>query len=90
MNKTELIAKVAQQAGMSKASAKKAVEAVIESVKGAIAEGDKVQIPGIMTLSVAVRGARTGKNPRTGEAITIAAKKIVKVKVGSELSGVVK
>ncbi len=89
MNKTQLIAKVAEGAGLSKVCAKKAVEAAIDSVKNALKEGDKVQVPGVITLSIATRPARSGKNPRTGETINIAAKKIVKAKAGSELNALV-
>lgn len=90
MNKTELIAKVAEVAGLSKVDAKKAIEAAIEATKAALKAGEKVQIPGVITLSVADRAARTGKNPRTGEQITIPAKKQVKIKAGSELEAAVK
>lgn len=89
MNKTELIAKVAEGAGLSKVDAKKAIEAAVESVKAALKAGEKVQIPGILTLSVATRPARTGKNPRTGEVIKIEAKKVVKAKAGSELEAAI-
>ncbi len=90
MNKTELVAKVAELAGLSKVDSKKAIEAAIEAVKAALKDGEKVQIPGVITLSVGERGARQGKNPRTGEAITIEAKKVIKIKAGSELEAVVK
>lgn len=90
MNKTELIAKVAETAGLTKVDAKKAVEAAIESVKGALAAGEKVALPGVCTLSVSKRAARQGKNPATGAAITIPAKNVIKFKAGSELEAVVK
>ena len=90
MNKTELIAKVAEGAGLSKVDAKKAIDAAIEAAKAALKKGDKVQIPGIITLSVEKRGARKGINPATKKAITIPAKKVVKAKAGSELAAVVK
>ena len=90
MNKTELIAKVAEVAGLSKVDAKKAIDAAVETVKGALKKGDKVQIPGIITLSVEKRAARKGINPATKTAITIPAKKVVKVKACSELAAVVK
>ena len=86
MNKTELIAKVAEGAGLSKVDAKKAIDAAIEAAKAALKKGDKVQIPGIITLSVEKRGARKGINPATKKAITIPAKKVVKFKAGSELA----
>ncbi len=90
MNKTELIAKVAESAGLSKMAAKKAVEAAIDGVKAALKNEEKVQIPGVLTLSVATRPARTSKNPRTGEPISVPAKKVVKAKAGSELNALVK
>ncbi|MDD7304704.1 MAG: HU family DNA-binding protein [Bacteroidaceae bacterium] len=90
MNKTELIAKVAEVAGLSKVDSKKAIEAAIEATKAALKAGEKVQIPGVITLSVAERAARTGKNPRTGEQIVIPAKKQVKIKAGSELEAAIK
>lgn len=90
MNKTELIAKIAEGAGLTKADAKKALDAAIEATAEALKAGDKVQIPGILTLSVEERGERKGINPATKQAITIPAKKVVKAKVGSELAAVVK
>lgn len=90
MNKTELIAKVAEVAGLSKVDAKKAVDAAVEAVKGALKAGEKVQVPGIITLAVEKREARKGINPATKQAITIPAKKVVKAKVGSELAAIVK
>jgi len=90
MNKTELIAKIAETAGISKVDAKKALEATIESVKGALKAGEKVAVPGIATLSVAVRPARKGKNPATGAVINIPAKKVIKFKAGTELEAAVK
>lgn len=89
MNKTELIAKVAEIAGLSKVDAKKAVDAAVEAVKDALKAGEKVQVPGILTLSVEKREARKGINPATKQAITIPAKKVVKAKVGSELAAAV-
>ncbi len=90
MNKTDLIAKIAEGAGLSKVDAKKAVDAAIAAVKAALKKGDKVQVPGIITLSVEKRAARNGVNPATGKAIKIAAKKVVKAKAGKELADAVK
>ncbi len=90
MNKTDLIAKIAEGAGLSKVDAKKAVDAAIDAVKAALKKGDKVQVPGIITLSVEKRAARNGVNPATGKAIKIAAKKVVKAKAGKELADAVK
>lgn len=89
MNKTELIAAVAENAELSKKDAEKAVNAVISSITSAMTEGEKVQIVGFGTFEVRERGARTGKNPRTGEAIEIAASKVPAFKAGKALKDVV-
>ena len=85
MNKTELIAAVAESAALSKKDAEKAVNAVVDAIKGALVDGDKVQLVGFGTFEVRARGARTGKNPRTGEAIKIAASKVPAFKAGKAL-----
>ena len=76
MNKTELIAAVADKAALSKKDAEKAVKAVLDSVEGALKAGDKVQLIGFGTFEVKERAARTGRNPQTGEEIKIAAAKL--------------
>ena len=86
MNKTELIEKIAVGAELSKADAKKALEATIEAIKNALVEGDKIQLIGFGTFSVSERPAREGINPATKEKITIAAKKVAKFKAGAELA----
>lgn len=85
MNKTELIEKVAAGAQLSKADAKKALESTLEAIKDALVEGEKIQLIGFGTFSVNERPAREGVNPRNGEKIAIAAKKVVKFKAGAEL-----
>ncbi|MCI6860613.1 MAG: HU family DNA-binding protein [Prevotella sp.] len=85
MNKTELVKKIAEKAEISQAQAKSVLEATLESVKEALQGGDSVQLIGFGTFSVSERAARTGKNPRTGEQIQIAAKKIAKFKAGAGL-----
>ena len=85
MNKTELVKKIAEKAEISQAQAKSVLEATLESVKEALQGGDPVQLIGFGTFSVSERAARTGKNPRTGEQIQIAAKKIAKFKAGAGL-----
>ena len=90
MNKTELVAKIAEVAGLSTADAKKALDAPVEAVKEALVAGDNVQLVGFGTYSVTERPAREGVNPRTGEKLTIAAKKVVKFKAGAELANAVK
>ena len=86
MNKTELIEKIAVGAELSKADAKKALEATIEAIKNALVEGDKIQLIGFGTFSVSERPAREGINPATKEKITIAAKKVAKFKAGADFA----
>ena len=85
MNKTELIAAVAENAGLSKKDADKAVNAAIDAVVSALKAGDKVQLIGFGTFEVKERAAREGRNPRTNETITIAASKIPSFKAGAGL-----
>ena len=86
MNKTELIDAIAAEAGLTKADAKKAVEAFFSSVEKALKKGDKVAIVGFGSWSVAKKDAREARNPRTVEVIKVPAKKVVKFKAGTELS----
>lgn len=86
MNKTELIDKIAAGAGISKADAKKALDATTNALKEALVAGDKIQLVGFGTFSVSERPAREGINPATKEKIQIAAKKVVKFKAGAELA----
>ncbi|MDE5848225.1 MAG: HU family DNA-binding protein [Muribaculaceae bacterium] len=85
MNKTDLINEVAAKAGLSKVDAKKAVDAVFESIEQAIANEDKVQLIGFGTFAVQEKPAREGINPRTKEKIQIEAKKVVKFKAADNL-----
>ena len=85
MNKTELVAAVAAKAELSKKDAEAAVNAVFDSVKDALAEGDKVSLIGFGTFSVKTRAARTGLNPRTKETIEIPESKVPAFKAGSAL-----
>lgn len=89
MNKTEFIAAVAAQAELSKKDAEKAVNAVLSVTTDALTKGDKVQLVGFGTFEVRERGARDGKNPRTGEVIKIAASKVPAFKAGKALKDVV-
>ena len=75
MNKKELVAAVAEQAGLKKVDAEKAIEAFTAVVEGALKAGDKVQLVGFGTFEVAERPEREGRNPRSGETMTIAASK---------------
>ncbi len=86
MNKTQLIEKIAAGAELTKADAKKALEATLGAIAGALKEGDKVQLIGFGTFAVADRPAREGINPATKEKIQIAAKKVVKFKAGADLA----
>lgn len=90
MNKTELINAVAEKANLSKADARAAVEATLESIVAALESDDKVALLGFGTFSVVEKGERTGINPKTKEPITIAARKNVKFKAGAELNERVK
>lgn len=86
MNKTELINAIAENAGLAKTDAKKALEATLTAITDAIRKGDKVSLIGFGTFAVNERPARTGVNPATGAKIEIAAKKVVKFKAGAELA----
>ena len=90
MNKVELIAAVAEKAGLSKKDAEKAVAAVVSSIEGALANGDKVQLIGFGTFEVRERAARTGRNPQTKETIEIAAAKQPVCKAGQALKNAIK
>ena len=85
MNKTELVAIIAEKAELTKKDAEAALNAVLDSVKEALAKGDKVSLVGFGTFEVRERAAREGKNPRTGENLTIAACKVPAFKPGKAL-----
>ena len=85
MNKTELIATVAEKAELSKKDAEKADNAVFEGITESLKAGDKVALVGFGTFEVSERAAREGRNPQTGEAMTIAASKTPKFKAGKAL-----
>ena len=89
MNKTELIEKIAANAEVSKAVAKKALDATTEAIKEALVAGDKVQLVGFGTFSINERPAHEGINPATKEKIHIDAKKVAKFKAGAELADAV-
>ncbi len=89
MNKAELIDAVAEAADISKASAANALDAVIDSITNALKNGDTVSLVGFGTFSVKERAARTGRNPRTGEEITIPAAKVPGFKPGKALKDAV-
>lgn len=85
MNKADLIAAVAANAELSKKDAAKAVDAVIGAIEETLKQGDKVQLVGFGTFEVRERAARTGRNPKTGEAIEIEAAKVPAFKAGKAL-----
>jgi DNA-binding protein HU-beta len=89
MNKNELIAAVAEAAGVSKKDADAVVKATFEQIANAMVAGEKVQLIGFGTFETRERGARTGKNPRTGETVTIAACKAPAFKAGKALKDAV-
>jgi len=86
MNKAQLIDAMAGDANLTKADAKRALDAFINSTSGALKKGDRVALVGFGSFSISKRSARTGRNPQTGKEIKIAAKKVVKFKAGSDLS----
>jgi DNA-binding protein HU-beta len=90
MNKTELINQIAESADISKKAAGDALQGFMEAVTDTMKKGDKLQLVGFGTFSVAKRAARTCRNPQTGKDMKVAAKKVVKFKVGSKLSDAVK
>ena len=86
MNKAELITAMAEKAGLTKVSAKAALEAFVAATSEALVKGDKLSLIGFGTFSVNHRPARKGRNPRTKKEIMIPAKKVVKFKAGAELA----
>jgi DNA-binding protein HU-beta len=85
MNKAQLIDSIAGSAGFTKADSKKALDAFIKVTTKALKKGDRLLLVGFGTFSVAKRNARMGRNPQTGKAIKIAAKKVVKFKAGAAI-----
>jgi DNA-binding protein HU-beta len=89
MNKAELIDAVSAQTGLQKTDAARAVDAVFEAITGALKAGDSVSVVGFGTFVVKSRAARSGRNPRTGETIEIAASKVPGFKAGKALKDAV-
>lgn len=90
MNKTELVAAVAEQAGISKAAAEKAIAAFTDTVTKELKKGEKVSLVGFGTFEVSERKARTGRNPQTGAAMKIKASKAPKFKAGKAFKDAIK
>ena len=89
MKKVELVEAVAEQTGLTKADATRAIDATFASITEALAKGDKVPLVGFGTFAVSKREAREGRNPRTGETVQIAARNSVSFKAGSALKDAV-
>ncbi len=89
MNKSDLVAAVAEDAGISKADVAAVVDGVFDAITGALTSGDNVQLVGFGSFGVSDRAAREGRNPRTGETIQIAASKQPKFKAGKALKDAV-
>lgn len=90
MNKSQLVDAIAKEAAISKVEAKKSLDAFIKVVGDTLKQGDKVVLVGFGSFSVAKKPGRTGRNPRTGASIKIAAKNVAKFKAGAELNALVK
>jgi len=90
VNKSELIDAIAAAADLPKASAGRALDAVVDSITDALKKGDQVSLVGFGTFAVKHRAARSGRNPQTGATIQIAASNTVKVSAGSKLKAAVK
>ena len=86
MNKAELVAKLADDAGITKTQANTSLDSFVDAVTKTLKKGDKVTLVGFGTFSVSKRAARNGRNPQTGAVIKIKAKKVAKFKAGKELS----
>lgn len=89
MNKTELIAAVAEKTDLSKKDADAAVSAVLGAITNALKAGDKIQLVGFGTFEVRNRAAKQGRNPRTGETMTVPASKVPAFKAGKALKDAV-
>jgi len=89
MTKEELVAKAAQDAGVSKTQAANVLKSILNSIESTLAKGDKVSLVGFGTFSVVKRAARTGRNPATGQTIQIPAANVPKFKPGKKLKDAV-
>lgn len=89
MNKADLVSNVVEKTGLSRKDAEKAVVAVFDSIQEVLKAGDKVQLVGFGTFETRERGARTGRNPRSGETIQIPASKVPAFKAGKALKDAV-
>ena len=90
MNKTDMVAKLAEKNGMTKKDAKKALESLIEIISDEIKDGGRIALTGFGTFSIAERKPRTGRNPQTGQPIDIPAARVPKFKAGKKLKEAVR
>jgi len=90
MNKNELVASIATEAELTKATAHEVLDSMIKTITSALKKNDTVKLTGFGNFSILKRSARKGRNPLTGEALNIAAKKVVRFKAGSELKEAVR
>ena len=89
MNKTELVAALAEKASLTKVDADKAINGFVATIEETLAKGEKIQLVGFGTFEVKERAARTGRNPQTGKEIKIAASKVPAFKAGKALKDIV-
>jgi len=90
MTKADLVAEIANESGLTKSLAEKALDGFVSAVSAALSDGDKFTLVGFGSFSVGARSEREGRNPRTGEVIKIPASKVVRFKAGKTLSEKVK
>lgn len=90
MNKPELVSAIAEKTGLNKRDSERVINAFVESIGEALAKGEKVSLVGFGTFEVRTRQARTGRNPRTGQTLTIPAAKVPAFKPGKQLRDLVK
>ena len=90
MTKAELVTEMAEKAGITKATAEKALNSLVSALGDALGDGDKITLVGFGTFDVSERMQREGRNPRTGEVIVIPSAKVVKFKAGSKLREAIK
>jgi DNA-binding protein HU-beta len=86
MNKSDLINKVAEKSGLTKTKTAEVIDALVETMQSALASGEKITLVGFGSFDVSKRDAREGRNPKSGEKITIPAKTVVRFRSGKELS----
>jgi DNA-binding protein HU-beta len=90
MNKQEIIAKIAKDTGISKAAAGAAIDSLVDGIKKTLKKGNSITLVGFGTFSISKRKARIGRNPQTGAAVKIAARKVARFKAGKGLKDAVK